>query len=52
MIAGEFVAAVGAELVCWTDGAEAGSAACGELVIALRAEVKIVLNVGSAGGAG
>ena len=51
VIALEFVTATGAELVCRPDGAEAVSATCGELVITLRAEMEVALDVGAAGGA-
>jgi uncharacterized protein YqgC (DUF456 family) len=49
VIAIEFVTAASAELVSGADGAEAVSAACGELVIALRAKVEITLHVSAAG---
>ena len=46
----KFVTATGAELVGGADCTEAVAAACGELVVALRAEVKVTLHVGAACG--
>src|SRR4051794_22156803 len=43
--------AAGAELVGRPDGTEAVSAACGELIVTLRAEVEVALDVGATGGA-
>jgi hypothetical protein len=51
VIAGELVAAAGAELVRGADGAEAVSAVGREMVVALRTEMEIALDMGGAGGA-
>lgn len=52
VVAFQLVTAAGAKLVCGPDRAEAVSATGGELVIALRAEMEVTLDVGAAGGAG
>ena len=51
MVAIQFVTATRAELVSSTHRPEAVSAACCELVIALRAEVEVTLHVSPTGGA-
>jgi len=51
VIAGELVAAAGAELVRGADGAEAVSAVGRELIVALRTEMEIALHMRRAGGA-
>lgn len=48
MIAGELVTAAGTELIGGADGAEAVSAVGREMVIALRTEVEIALDMGGA----
>jgi len=48
----EFMTAAGAELVGGADRSEAIATACGELVVALRAEVKVTLRMGAACGTG
>ena len=51
MIAGQFVAAPGAELVRGAHGAEAVAAVGREMVVALRTEMEVALHMGCAGGA-